>query len=127
METFDDGIMIVCDLVDEADPGNMPQPMLVVFKRYYFQDRMVTYNRAYAALGVNEHVDRLVRVWQDKTIRIGMYAVIDGEQYRITNCEQLFNKDNLKVTDITLSRLGENYDFDSAANVDPGCSGTAHN
>lgn len=127
METFDDGIISVCLLNEQADPGNMPNPKLTLYKRYYFQDKMVSFNRSYAALGVNEQIDRLVRIWSDPMVRIGMYAVIDGEQYRITNCQQLYNKDNLKVTDITLARLGDNYDFDTASDINPGCSGTANN
>lgn len=125
METFDDGIIAVCNLMDQAEPGDMPKPALVLYKRFYFQDILVTFSRQYAAMGVNEQIDKLVRIWQDQTIRIGMYAVINDEQFRITNCQQLYNKDGLKVTDITLVRLGENYDFDSTVKSNPGCPDAA--
>ena len=119
METYDDGIITVCNLTDQADPGDMPKQVLVLYKRFYFQDIMVSFSRQYAAMGVNEQIDKLVRIWFDPSVRIGMYAIINDEQYRITNCQQLYNKDGLKVTDITLARMGDNYDFDSTVESDP--------
>lgn len=126
METYDDGIVYVCNLSDQAEKGNMPKPVLVTYKRFYFQDMSVSFTRQYAAKGVNELIDRLVRIWADKTVRIGMYAVIGEEQYRISNCQQLLNNDGLKVTDLTLVRLGEHYDFDSTVNSNSGCPYTVN-
>lgn len=125
METYDDGIITVCNLTDQAEPGDMPKQVLVLYKRFYFQDVMVSFSRQYAAMGVNEQIDKLVRIWFDPSVRIGMYAIINDEQYRITNCQQLYNKDGLKVTDITLARMGDNYDFDSTVKSDPRCPDAA--
>lgn len=121
MDVFDDGILNVCVLQNQAANGMMPKPKLMLVKRYYFQDMLVSFNRVYAARGVNEQIDRLVRIWQDKSIRIGMYAVIGNEQFRITNVGNLFSNDGLKVTEITLLRLENNYDFDSEIDGDQGC------
>lgn len=112
MDTFDDGIVSIYTLENISEHGNMPKQRLVQHKRYYFHNLMVSYDRSYKALGVNEHIDMLIRIWQDRTIRIGMYAMIDDEQFRITNCQQLYNADGLQVTDITLTRMNENYDLD---------------
>ena len=46
---------------------------------------------------------------------IGMYAVIDGEQYRITNTTPTMDSDNLRVYDLSLSRLEEKYDVPGEA------------
>lgn len=110
---FDAGQVIICQLIDTADPGCMPVYMLEPITTAYFGERTVGYNRYYAAQGVNEQVDLLIRVWRDNQIRIGMYALLymsenDG-QYRITNVQHLLNDDGLKVTDLTLSRVEDNY------------------
>lgn len=111
---FDAGTITVCNLENIADPGRMPVQKLVSVTSAYFGERTVGYNRYYAAAGVNQEIDLLVRIWRCPAVKIGMYAVLtmsenDG-QYRITNVQHLLDDDGLKVTDITLVRLEEFYD-----------------
>jgi len=111
---FDAGKVSICNLENKAAPGRMPVNTLVPVAVAYFGERTVGYNRYYAAQGVNQQIDLLIRVWRCNAVKIGMYAVLsmsenDG-QYRITNVQHLLDDDGLKVTDLTLSRLEENYD-----------------
>ena len=108
---FDDGIITIYTLENTTSPGSMPVEKLVLFKQFYFAYRMVGYSRQFAARGVNEKIDEMVRIWQDRAVRIGMYAIIDGVQYRISDIQQLYDETGLGVTDITLVRLGEDYDI----------------
>ena len=39
-----------------------------------------------------------------------MYAVISGEQFRIINTTPAMDDDNLRVYDLSLSRMEEKYD-----------------
>ena len=94
---FDDGTVIICKLENKASAGNMPDEHLVPFAQHDYGERTVGYGRQYAAKGVNEQVDMLIRFWQDRSVRIGMYAVIGGDH-------------GLKVTDLTLRRLEDLYD-----------------
>lgn len=126
MDTFDDGVIQVCSLLNQANPGEMPKPKLVPYKRYFFQDMMVGYSRQYAAQGVNEFIDMLVRIWQDRSIVAGMYAVILGKQYRISQIQHLYNNDGLKVTDLTLAHLEDFYDYDSEVDSGTGCPNTVN-
>lgn len=110
-QTYDDGVLTTCTLENTAQPGSMPVQKLVPVTTHFYGERTVGYNRQYAAMGVNEQIDLLVRVWRDSSIRIGMYVVMeDGNQYRIDNVQHLYDDDNLKVTDLTLRRLDELYD-----------------
>lgn len=124
----DGGVVWVCDLVNEAGNGDMPQLVLHKKNKYWFEERYVGYSRQYAAMGVNQQVDRLLRLKQDRSIQIGQYAVLgNGEQYRIDNVahgQDQFERTkmidqkyyrrpmivDLKYTDITLSRMEQNYD-----------------
>ena len=111
MLTYDDGMLTVCNLINMAPPGAMPAQQLQKISEHFFGEKMVGYGRQYAAMGVNEQVDMLVRIWRDASIRIGMYAVLEGNiQYRIDNVQQLLDDDGLRVTDLTLRRLDSNYD-----------------
>lgn len=122
---MDDGIIKICDLNNLAPDGDMPRNQLTVLDEMYFESRTVGYNRQYAAKGVNEQVDMLVRVWRNNTVHIGMFAVLtnyegqvneSGDQYRIDNVQHLLDDDGLKVTDLTLSRMDELYEIADSNN-----------
>lgn len=111
---FDAGIINFYKLADTAEPGDMPQPKLISNKYAFYGERTVGFSRQYAAMSVNEQVDMLVRIWYDNSIKIGMYAVPeDGEQYRITNVQHLTDEEGLKVTDVTLTRLEQNFELNN--------------
>ena len=74
--TLDGGVLTICELVDTAAGGAMPALRLMPRSRHYYGERTVGYGRQYAAKGVNEQVDMLVRIWRDRNIRIGMYAIV---------------------------------------------------
>lgn len=122
---MDDGIIKICDLTNLAPDGDMPSNQLTVLDSMYFESRTVGYNRQYAAKGVNEQVDMLVRVWRNNTVHIGMFAVLinyegqvneSGDQYRIDNVQHRLDDDGLKVTDLTLSRMDELYEIADSNN-----------
>ena len=117
------GIVTICTLEDTAEHGNMPKPKLVPLiyddeeLSWQFEERTVGMNRQYQAKGVSERVDMLIRIWR-APVRIGMYAVLtdyegqenpEGDQYRIDNVQQLLDDYGLKVTDLTLYRLEDQY------------------
>lgn len=110
---LDDGILWTCSLTNAATKGSMPKKKLQKVTEYCYGERIVGYGRQYAAKGVNEQVDMLVRIWQDRSIRIGMYALVnDEEQFRIDNVQHLTDEDGLKVTDLTLRRVDDLYDVE---------------
>lgn len=106
---LDDGEVIICRLETKPSPGNMPHDVLVEVFTTNYVERTVGYGRQYAAKGVAEQVDLLVRIWQDRSVRIGMYAIIDGEQYKIQNSQHLYDQIGLRVTDLSLQRLETAY------------------
>lgn len=112
-----DGVLAGCNLINDASPGAMPVERLDPVFVTNYESRTVGYGRQYAAMGVNEQVDLLARIWYEPKARIGMYAIIsqsqEAGQYRIGNVQHIINDDGLKVTDLTLSRLDDLYDVDA--------------
>lgn len=107
-----DGVLRLYTLTNTAEAGSMPVEQLVQYddRDYFYADRIVGFTRQYAAMGVNQQIDKLVRIW-DTPVTIGMYAIIDDtDQYRIDNVQPLRDEEDLKVVDLTLSRLEANYD-----------------
>lgn len=108
---FNAGILTVYELTNTAEPGSKPVEQLAFKSRHLYGERTIGYGRQYAARGVNENIDMLARIWEDREIHVGMYATTeDGTQYRIDNVQHLTDEDALKVTDLTLSRLGSFYE-----------------
>lgn len=116
---MDSGTVTLCRLVNTAEAGAMPVEVLSPVEAMYYEDRIVGYGRFYAAQGVNQQVDMVIRTWRWNAAKIGLYAVLsdsanDG-QYRVTNVQNLLDDDDLQVTDLTLERLEHNYDLATEA------------
>ena len=109
---MDSGTCRIYTVTDSAENGEMPNPTLHEYGDYEwsFEDRMISYSRQYAAMGVDQQIDRIIRIWRTP-VRIGDVVVIEGEQYRIDNVQPTLDDDSLQVTDLTLRRLEENYDI----------------
>ena len=109
---MDSGTCRIYTVTDAAENGEMPNPTLHEYGDYEwnFEDRMISYSRQYAAMGVDQQIDRIIRIWRTP-VRIGDVVVIDTEQYRIDNVQPTLDDDSLQVVDLTLRRLEENYDI----------------
>lgn len=115
---YDGGQVEICSLTNGAAAGSMPTEVLSPGFAALFEERMVGFSRFYAAKGVNEQIDLMIRVFGNTPAHIGQYAVLsmsenDG-QYRILQVQHLLDDDGLKVTDLTLSRVDELYAVDTA-------------
>ena len=110
---LDSGTVYICIPINIAEDGLKPVEALHKVSREWYGERTVGFSRQYAALGVNERIDLLIRIHSNKRVRIGMYAMLgNGDQYRITNVQQIVDEDGLKYTDLTLARLEHNYDVE---------------
>lgn len=108
----DDGILTFYSLKNTAQPGRMPVEKLVSVGNAYYSRRNVGVTRLYAAAGVNKSIDLLARCHNTATLPDGAAFVIpsDGKQYRIDFVQEI---PELEAIDVTLMRLGENYDVAS--------------
>ena len=114
---MDSGTCRIYTVTDAAENGEMPNPTLHEYGdfEWAFEDRMISYSRQYAAMGADQQIDRIIRIWRTP-VNIGDVAVITdrfvtGEQYRINNAQPTFDDDGLQVVDLTLRRLEANYDI----------------
>ena len=114
---LDNGILYLCELNDEAEPGDMPKVRLKKIARHWYEERLIGMQRQYLAKGVNEQIDLLARIRYEPKARIGLYVMLgNGEQYRITNISPGTDRANgLRCTDLTLTRLEEKYDVAEGA------------
>ena len=110
---LDDGTLEVFELHECAAQGRKPKTVIrPLFEPCFYGELQVGYKRQYAAMGVSQQVDKLVRIWQNRDIAIGMVAVLDEEkQYRIDNVQHTADDDGILITILTLRRLDDLYDL----------------
>lgn len=107
-----EGKVKIYSLQNVAAQARMPVEMLVEKSEAYYGERVVGFSRQYAAMGVDQRIDKLIRIWRDDKVSVKDYAILDdacNEQYRIDNVQHLLDEDGLKVTDLSLYRMDQNY------------------
>ena len=111
---LDDGTLEVFELHECAAQGRKPKNVIrPLFEPCFYGELQVGYKRQYAAMGVSQQVDKLVRIWQNRDIAIGMVAVLDeSQQYRIDNVQHRNDETGEPVTHLTLRRLRGLYDVE---------------
>lgn len=111
--TLDHGTLEFGKPENRAPRGGTPHEVIADRSGPVFYGELnISYGRQYTAQGVGQQIDRLVRIWQDRRVCIGMVAILDGEeQYRIENISHHLDKLNEPVTDLTLRRLENLYEL----------------
>lgn len=109
----DDGIVYLASLKNNAGNGLKPAYELTKIARHWYEERVIGFSRQYAAKGVNEQVDMLIRIGYEPKARIGLYAILgNGDQFRITNVSRGRDDDTqLRYVELTLQRMDQNYEI----------------
>lgn len=121
----DDGILKIYEVTNTAANGYMPSYTKTLVSSHFFEFRTVGYGRYFDAAGVNERVDLVCRIWEDRNIHNDYVVLLNGEYYRIVQIQHLFDDDNLRVTDLSLERISdieeveEEEDEEVTPDVDP--------
>ena len=102
------GKLTIYSLTNTASAGGMPTEKLVSICEAFYEERTIGITRMYAAMGADQQIDMLVRVFFMPSIPTNAEYVIleDGYQYRITVKQKI----NADTYDLTLVRLEANYD-----------------
>lgn len=83
-QTFNDGLVTVYRLTDEAKPGYMPKPKPVKVALLRYEERRLGLTRYYSAKQNNVQVERVVRVPKGAPIAAQDIAVTeDGQEYAV--------------------------------------------
>ena len=117
--TFDDGILGIYQLTDQSSPGKMPIEGLSFLEKFYFGYETLGINRYYTAMQANQQIESVVSIpgWQEipANVSIAVLAKEDGtldsdcRQYRIVMVQPTMDESGLRITRLSLERIGENY------------------
>lgn len=108
--TFDDGILTIYSVSNSAAPAKQPKYKLTEKAKYYFNVGELGVTRYYTALQANQQIENVVNVpdWNDITTQ-DICALENGIKYKITMVQRLKDDNNLKITRLSLERLGDIY------------------
>lgn len=117
---LDTGVLTLCHATttNAVRPGNKPEDGREAYYTGWYGERVVGYNRFFAAQGVNTRVDVIARILRPaEPVRGADTAILaDGYVYRITQAQNLRDEDSGElVTDLSLERLGERFGKEAGA------------
>ena len=81
---------------------------------HYCARRTVGLNRYYTALQIGQQTDDVLELPGRDDITPTQIAVFNGHQYRILQVQHASDKDGLPITVLSLSRMEELYELDTA-------------
>ena len=115
--TFDDGIVGVYELTDVIVAGKQPKNGLSLLNKFYFGYDTLGINRYYTALQANQEIAAVINIPGWNTIAANKHIAIiadvdgemDGDQYRIVMVQPMLDEYGLRITKLTLERIGDKY------------------
>lgn len=105
--TFDDGILKVYSVQNTAEKGDMQKFEYNYLNSYYFAYSTVGITRHYTAKANNELIENVVKIYQDRSIKIDDVIEIDNNFYKVVLIQHTVDEDNIKISVISLSRYEE--------------------
>lgn len=112
--TFDDGIVRIYNVANNAQPGDMPQKGLALAESFYFHEDSLGITRYYEALKAGQLIERVISIPWPAQVNINQVAVFeDGTQYQVRMVQQDADGFGLKILRLSLERNGEDYEVNN--------------
>ena len=110
--TFDDGIFTIYTTVNIGEPGSKPVVGLVKKENYYYNYDTLGVTRYYKAMQAQQQLEAVVDIpeWNDIST-LDICILENQKQYKIAMIQNTYDDDGLKITRLSLERLGEKYDI----------------
>lgn len=109
-QTYNDGIVIICEVIDVAEPGYAPKEELLPKYKIAYAERQMGVQRYYAAQQNQIQIERVIRVQRGIAVDNQNVAITeDGHQYRIDLVQAVIDVYPPSL-DITLARIDHDYE-----------------
>lgn len=109
--TYDDGILVIYNVENAANPGDKPIMRLTEKSRHYYGFDELGVIRYYQAKSANQQIACVVRIpgWEDVK-GTDICALDDGTQYQINMVQPTIDDAGLRMMRITLERVEQKYE-----------------
>lgn len=105
--TFDDGVLKIYSVQNTAEKGDIPKFEYCYLNSYYFAYSTVGITRHYTAKANNELIENVVKIYQDRSIKIDDVIEIENNFYKVLLIQHTVDEDGIKISTISLSRYEE--------------------
>lgn len=108
--TFDDGILTIYETKNMAEPGEKPVIGLIEKGRYYYNYDTLGVVRYYNAMQAQQKLEAVVNIqgWNDIS-SLDICVLENKKQYKCSMIQATHDDNGLKITKLSLERLGEEY------------------
>lgn len=108
-QPFNDGVVRIYAVSDDAEPGYQPVPKLTLKETLPFEERVLGINRLYLSRQNQAEVSRVIRV-QRRSISSQDAAIThDGKQYRVDSVQKV---DGVFPPSLDLSLVAVEQEFE---------------
>ena len=109
-QTYNDGIVTICEVVNIAPPGYAPVENLLPKVKQGYEERAMGINRYYAAAQNQVQIQRVIRIQKSVGIDSQDVAITeDGHQYRIDMVQAVMDVYPPSL-DLTLAKIEHEYE-----------------
>ena len=113
--TFDDGVVIICNVENSAQPGERPVKMLRPVQELCYAEDTLGITRYYEAIKADQLIEAVISVPAEISVNINQMAILeDGSQYQIRMVQKETDEFGLKILKLSLERNGEEYEVYNA-------------
>lgn len=110
--TYDDGILVIYQRINIAEAGDMPQYRLQERSRHFYHMDALGYQRYYVALQSSQTLTFVADIPDWHTVLVDDICVLNGDiKCRVALVQFLYDDNNLKMTKLSLERVGGNDVF----------------
>lgn len=107
-QTFNDGIVTVYSVEDEAEPGYKPVEKLTKKAELRYEERRLGVQRFYSGMQNQIQIERILRVPKSNITSQDIAVTEDGKQYRIDLVQKVPDVFP-ECCDITLSKIEQKF------------------
>lgn len=108
---LDDGILEIYKVISGKSKTGKPIKELNFFDKAYYSIISDSISEYYHARQADVQIDLRVEILQNKKIHNNDVIIIDDEQYKVGRLYHGTDDDGRPITDITLEKVVENYEF----------------
>lgn len=109
-QTYNDGVVLICEVVDVAEPGYAPKEELIPKHKVGYAERQMGIQRYYAAQQNQVQIERVIRIQRGISIDSQDVAITeDGHQYRIDLVQAVMDVYPPSL-DVTLAKIDHEYE-----------------
>ncbi len=108
--TFDDGILTVYRVENLSKPGQKPTIGLEEKEKFYFNFDTLGVTRYYTAMQAQQQIEAVVNIPGWNEIQgTDICRLENQKQYKIVMIQFMTDENGLKITKLSLERMGEEY------------------